>query len=509
MVKREWRVSPVAAALLVACAAFVFGYLTTGAIENDHFVMLARAFQVLYGDWPVRDFVDPGQPFAYLVSTAAAALFGQTLLVNVVLSLLFLAVTAAIVYLLAFRATGNAIAAFVAAALTIVFYPRLYNTTKIIVPVVAIALGWRYADRPDLRRLVALAAWTAVAFLMRHDYAVYLAIANVVLLALAHATAPRTAARRIASYAALSLLLIFPWLAYVQSQEGVGEYFASALRFAAAEQRRTAAGWPRSPAFYLCLAAPIAGLALSFRRGARLGAAQLASASVLVLLIDVAFLRDMLGARVSDVVAPMAVLVSALAGHVWSPRTVARAAVAALVVAVTAAAIPAAARMRSVPTPPDVIRHAADITRRLEQASPDIQPDPSLAPLVDYLSRCTAPGGRVLVSGFGPEIPVLAHRPFASGLASWIPGYYEDPRDVARAIAQLDREQVSVAVMLDGSRVFFSSWPALGDWLMKKGMEEHPVRAVNARIRVWMRTPASATGLDARTGLPCAESVIP
>ena len=77
-------------ALLVASVTFAYGYLTSGAIENDHFVMLARAHQVLYGDWPVRDFEDPGQPLAYLVSTAAAAMFGPTVLVNVVLSLLFL-----------------------------------------------------------------------------------------------------------------------------------------------------------------------------------------------------------------------------------------------------------------------------------------------------------------------------------------------------------------------------------------------------------------------------------
>src|SRR6266513_1057180 len=141
----------------VAVMAFAYGYVTTGAIENDHFVMLARALQVLYGDWPVRDFVDPGQPLSYLVSTAAAAMFGPTLLVNVVLCLVFLAATAAFTYLLVWRATGSVLAALVAAALAIVFYPRLYNTTKVIVPIVAIALAWRYVDRPDTKPLTTLA----------------------------------------------------------------------------------------------------------------------------------------------------------------------------------------------------------------------------------------------------------------------------------------------------------------------------------------------------------------
>jgi len=47
-------------AFVVGFVAFAFRYLTISPIENDHFVMLARAQQALYGDWPVRDFEDPG-----------------------------------------------------------------------------------------------------------------------------------------------------------------------------------------------------------------------------------------------------------------------------------------------------------------------------------------------------------------------------------------------------------------------------------------------------------------
>ena len=42
-------------------------------------------------------------------------------------------------------------------------------------------------------------------------------------------------------------------------------------------------------------------------------------------------------------------------------------------------------------------------------------PNRERLPLIRYLSSCTPPTSRVLVSGFGPEIPVLAHRPFAGG----------------------------------------------------------------------------------------------
>ena len=500
---RKSRLSPAAVSAIIAVAAFVYRYLTSGAIENDHFIMLARAQQVFYGDWPVRDFEDPGQPLAYLVSTAAAAVFGSTLLVNVVLCILFLCATAAITFLLARRATDSTLAAIVAAALTIVIYPRMYNTTKVIVPVVAIWLAWRYADAPNVRRLVALAAWTAAAFLLRHDYIAYVAISGAVLLIVRHADAPLEGMRRLAAYAVLSLVFISPWLLYVQWYEGLLEYFSSALRFVAAEGRRTAVG-PPGPLFYALLTIPLMGLLASFRKGPRLSAAQLSSACVLVLLIDLVFLRDVLAARLPDVVAPIAVVTAAVVGHLFRPRAVSLIAVAGLAAGVLVAALPVAARRTAIPTPVDIARQAVRVTHRLATASPDIEPNPSLAPLIEYLSRCTRPRDRVLVFGFGPEIAVLAHRPFAGGLPTWIPGYYNEPPDVARAVDRLNREQVGAAIMLDGSAVMVNSWPELGRWIRTHALEEHPVPSIDSRVRVWLPRSGPDASADPATGLPCA-----
>jgi hypothetical protein len=488
--------------VLIGVAAFIFRYLTSGAIENDHFLMLARAHQVLYGDWPVRDFEDPGQPLAYLVSTAAAAAFGPTLLVNVVLCILFLCATAAITYLLAHRATGSMLAGIAAAAVTIVIYPRMYNTTKVIVPVVAIWLAWRYADAPGMRRLVALAAWTAVAFLLRHDYVAYVAISNSVLLIVRRADPPREVTRRLAAYAALSLLFISPWLLYVQWYEGLVEYFSSALRFVAAEGRRTAVG-PPGALFYVLAAIPVMGLLASFRKGPRLSAAQLASACALVLLIDLVFLRDVLAARLPDVVAPIAVVIAAVIGHLFPPRATSVIAVSALAAGLLFAAVPVAARLTALPTPADIARQAIRVTHRLASASPEIEPNPSLAPLIAFLNRCTRPRDRVLVTGFGPEIPVLAHRPFAGGLPTWIPGYYNEPPDVARAVDRLNREQVGAAIMLDGSTILVNSWPDLGRWIRTQALEEHPVPSIDSRVRVWLPRSGPDASVDPATGLPC------
>jgi hypothetical protein len=489
-------------AFAVGAIAFFARYALTGAIENDHFVTFTRGLQVLYGDWPVRDFDDPGFPLSYLVSTATAALFGPSLLINVVQCVLLIALTSSVTWLVAYRATGNASAALVAAAATIVIYPRLYNATKVIVPVTAIWLAWRYADTPDRRRLVALASWSAVAFLLRHDYLVYVAVGCGVLLVTCHAHEPRILTQRFVSYVALSLLLIAPWLLYVQLVEGVPEYFASALRFVAAEGRRTATG-PLTPAFLLLTAIPVAGLIATASGGARLGRPHLATASAMLLALDIVYLRDVPAARIPDVIAPTAVVASAIAGRYLSSRGMNRLAAIAVFVMLLAGTMYIARRSDALPTPLEIAGRFGQITGRLRAVSPEITPNPSIAPVIAYLSRCTRPEDRILVAGFGPEIPALAHRPFAGGLPSWIPGYYDDPADVARAIGRLNREYVAAAVMLDGSTVLVHSWPELGEWIRSHGFEEHPLAAIDPRFRIWLPRPAADVSTDRETGLPC------
>jgi hypothetical protein len=494
--------TPTTLALVVGILAFAARYALTGAIENDHFVTFTRGLQVLYGDWPVRDFDDPGFPLSYLVSTVTAAIFGPSLFVNVLLCVLLLALTSVLTYLLAFRATGDTVAALVAAAVTMAIYPRLYNATKVIVPVVAIWLAWRYADAPDRRRLVALALWSAVAFLFRHDYLVYVAAGYVVLLVMCHTDAPRELAVRLVGYAALSLLFMAPWLLYVQLFEGLSEYFASALRFVAAEGRRTATG-PQPLAFYVLTAVPVAGLMASFRRGRRLGRPHLVAASVMLLALDLVFLRDVLAARIPDVIAPTAVVAAAVAGYYLSQRAMKSVAMIGVIVIFAAIAVQATRRSDSVSTPLEAVRRIGQITRRLRDVSPDIVPDPSMAPLITYLTRCTAPGDRVFVAGFGPEIPALAHRPFAARLPSWLPGYYEDPADVNRALARLRRERLGAAVFLDGTPAVARSWPALMEAIRDRGLDEYAVPSRDTRMRVWLPRAANGARHDSATDLPC------
>jgi hypothetical protein len=485
-------------AVVVGVVAFAVRYVLTGALENDHFVAFARAIQVLYGDWPVRDFEDPGFPLSYLLSTAVAALFGPSLLVNVVLCILLLAVTSAVTYLLVFRATESQTAAIVASAFTVAVSPRLYNATKVIVPVLAIWLGWRYADKPRARGLVLLAIWTAVAFLLRHDYLVYVALGNVVLLIACHGRVPREAPLRVAAYAVLSLLFILPWLVYVQVYEGLPAYFSSAVRFTAAEARRTATG--ASPwLFFAFLAIPAAGIIVSFKRGLHLTRGQLASAAVMLLSLDLVFLRDVLATRIPDVAGPTAVVAAATAAHALSARAVTR---GAMIAAILIVLLQVTTNVYTPRQPADPVQRLSDITERLRHVSPAIMPNPSLAPLIGYLAQCTAPDDRILVAGFGPEIPVLAHRPFAARLPTWIAGYYDDNSDVDRAVMQLGRESLGAAVFLDGSMVVARFWPALLQAIQNRGFEEYTSAPINSRVRVWLPRAVDAPR-DAATDLPC------
>ena len=489
--------TPTSMAVIVGGVAFAARYALTGAIENDHFVTFARAVQVLHGDWPVRDFEDPGFPLSYLLSTAVAALFGPSLLVNVLLCTLLLAVTSALTYLLVFRATESQTAAIVAGVLTVIVSPRLYNATKVIVPVVAIWVAWRYADN-GRHRLVVLAIWTAVAFLLRHDYLIYVALGNIVLLIACHGHAPRETALRLAGYAGLSLVFIVPWLLYVHVFEGLPEYFASAVRFTAVEGRRTTTGslpW----LFFAFVAIPAAGFIVSFRRGIHLTRGQLASAAVMLLSLDLVFLRDALAARIPDVVAPTAVVAAATAAHVISTRVAIR---WAMIAAVLIGVVQVTTRTSASPERADVFRRLNDISQRLRRVSPEIMPNPSLAPLIGYLAHCTGPDDRILVAGFGPEIPVLAHRPFAARLPTWIAGYYQDSADVNRALRQLGRERLGAAVFLNGSMVVARLWPPLLHAIQERGFDEYTVAPINSRIRVWLPHTVDAPR-DTATNLPC------
>jgi hypothetical protein len=491
-------------ASLIAIAAFLIRFLLLGAIDNDHYVYLARAHQVLRGEWPVRDFVDPGMPLAYLVSAAAAAVAGPTLLTEAVLSVALFAVGIAVMYALVRRASGSTLLALLAVAFVLLLPPRLYNSSKMLVPLVAIAVAWLYADAPSMGRAAALGAWIGIAFLVRHDYAAYVGIAAAPFLVVRHWGEWKRLAAGLAMCSGIALATVAPWLIYVEVQQGLPEYFASAGRFSMAERNRTVSHWPL--VFYATAAVPLVALALGARGTRYLKGAHVVFATLVVFASELVLLRDEPAARLPDVVGTTAVLGAVIAGR-FMPLTRATRTDSTPPIILTSALITAAgvalftARESIQSAIPNVVDRWQNVSMRLHEGRPEIMPNPGQALLVRLIEQCVGTDERVLIGGFGPELPVLAHRGFAGGLPDWIRGYYENPSDVARARAQLARERVALAVMLDGGDGFTQSWPAVAGDLKARGLTEYTIELPSGPVEVWLRP---ATPLDGQTKLPCA-----
>ena len=65
------------AALFALTAHFRFTALNNG-FTNDQFIHLANAQQMLFGEWPTRDFLDAGMPLMYAASALAQRSRGNT-----------------------------------------------------------------------------------------------------------------------------------------------------------------------------------------------------------------------------------------------------------------------------------------------------------------------------------------------------------------------------------------------------------------------------------------------
>src|SRR5688500_10369769 len=166
--------------IAMAAALFAFSWLfrfndpdgSFAGLTDDHFFYLVRGWQMLYGELPVRDFVDHGAPLYYYVA-AAVQWFGRGTLSEIVFSATVLAGCSVGVFLLAERASGSLLLGSAAAAMFIVLEPRFYNYPTVLVYVAAIPILWSFADRPGWPRAAALALVAAIGFLFRHDHGVF------------------------------------------------------------------------------------------------------------------------------------------------------------------------------------------------------------------------------------------------------------------------------------------------------------------------------------------------
>ena len=213
----------VALSLSAAATTFLYRFLTP-EFTNDHFVHLSRAWQILRGDVPVRDFFDPGLILQYYTSAAALLLSGHNLLGETIVTAFFFAAGAGLTAIVSARLSGSAWIAAATTAVVVMATPRLYNYPKAFLYVLALAAAWHWADRPTTRRLVGLAAITVLAFLFRYDHGAYIAASVFVLVGIRHRGNARLAAGTMLRYAATGLAMVLPLLVFLQATVGLARH---------------------------------------------------------------------------------------------------------------------------------------------------------------------------------------------------------------------------------------------------------------------------------------------
>jgi hypothetical protein len=250
---------------------FVFAWLfrfndpggAFAGLTDDHFFYVVRGWQILFGELPVRDFADHGAPLYFYLAWLVQTLFGRGTLSELMFSTTMLAVGAALIFWSAARASGSIVFGFVGAALAVLLEPRFYNYPKILVYAMAIPLLWAFADRPSAWRRFWLATATVIAFLLRHDHGVFVAIAMAVMIVLMPLSW-RDRIRHATVYAALILALLAPYLVFLQMHGGVVSYFRQASAWADRDRARAPMKWP--PLFESSAGAAGASVAAAFRR---------------------------------------------------------------------------------------------------------------------------------------------------------------------------------------------------------------------------------------------------
>lgn len=516
-----------AAVCLFLATAFV-RYLSLTGLSNDHYQYLAGAQQMLMGELPTRDFLDPGQPLMYAMSAGAQLVFGRTLLAEALMTSLAFGLAAACVVIAGWQVSRSVAVGVTASIVSVLAFPRPYGYPKALLYAVVPLAIWAWVRLPAHRRLIVPAILVAIAFLFRHDHGLYLGVAAVAAILLTPPMDRRTRLIRLCVFGGLIVLALMPYLVFVQSHQGLWQYVVSSMAFASREADRTqlhAGMIERGSQAWLYYGVQVLAFVaaafvwLGYRRGST-DVPIVAPLVVSAVLVNWNFLRDPLGARLPDVMVP-AVLVGAwLTGEVLRmrslvPRVAAGALVAVMWVGglVTVSTVGRAAEQLhrtdlwvGVGQVPRLLQaKTAELTDRLSRRQlPDGRLIP-LFPFFDYLDRCTTARHRLLITGNAPEIYVYAQRPFAAGHSSFIEGYYQSDADRQRFLARVEEQVVAFTlVMTDQYDDWRRNLPELDTFVTGRFRQLADIPIDDERnIRVLVHTGLPPSRIDQTTGWPC------
>lgn len=525
-------------------AAFGYRVLSLHGLPNDHFMHMAWAQQVLAGDLPGRDFVEPGMPLVIALSAAAQYVWNVPFS-EVLLTAAMMGIAAAATCLVTERLTSSRVAGVAAAILETALQPRLYSYPKILVPAVLLLLLQRYTARPSAARLAALAVWTAAAVLLRHDLGVDSFITISLALAVFHWPGRRVLLRAQLRYASMLVLVLLPYVIGVQWTQGWDEHLREGYEFSKSEVLTPvyapervpfmgagsawAAAWDREAAagavFYALQASPIVLvlLLLSRREGRTRGEVTVSLAAVLLLtLYRFVILRHPLVGRLADLAALFGIVgvlstvgLLRLARQTSARRPVLGGTLGAATAVFAAMSCGAVWVLGNVG---ESIRDTHVLDGRMVDRFRSVAeggtvwpwrtywPAGELPAAIAYLNECTQPVDRLLVTWPAAEYYYFTRRPFAAGHALFLwPNAFLSVRDQRLMLARLDAQRVPVALLNESTYDRFArAYPMLDAYLGAYYVRVASFRIYDdSEIAIAVRRDLTPGRLYGEEGWPC------
>ena len=514
-----------------------------GGFDGDHFIYHLGAKAVSHGDRTLRDFADAGLQGAwpaltYELPALAQRFGGEGLLSEAVFVTSMIALSLVVLFVTAAELTSS-FSALVVTVLTLFASTKLYAYPKVFVFAVAVALLLRYTRKPTDQYVVLLSIWSAIAFLFRHDFLVYLA-PSVTILIIALGPLRRVVKHLVMYGAVLTLLLAGP-LYSVYRYVGLTSYVETSLALIAREGARTDVGWPRFERtdvdvlgfiqkeenaeawlYYLSFAVPwLALLALlgsphSGQLGARQTRAVVVSLVVLAVLLHWFLLRNNLAGRLGDLGAPVAILAAWLSvrwrGAALSTRFVAWT-VTVLILVVTVLALSTTGSVWRELDTTGFRDSVQQIGSRIRTVTTDLGtlPPGDGAPLdprpnaAEYIRVCIDADDRVLLMTDSPEILAIGGRMFAAGQPTLRSGFYTLDSDQRVMLKRLASEVVPVVLIgQDYADNYASEFPLVHEHISGEYAlaGELPALAGNP-LRILIHRGRASNTTYRSTGVPC------
>ena len=526
--EERWR--GVSVALLVILSGVLtasFRFLGTPEFNNDHFVHLTAAQQVLFGEWPTRDFIDIGRPLQIMASAAAQRLIGHNLFAEALLVSAAFGIAAALTAAIVSTLTGSPLVAVGAVVVEVVAFPRTYSYPKVLAIAAGLWLIGAFLRRPGVPRQIMMAAGVAIAFLFRHDLGLFVGVGGLVASMLAAPAASwRERCRSGVTFACIAIAIVAPYLLYVHVNGGLWNYLVTAL-----EQNQSEAGyvWPNPfaegdawdaqllYAFHLLPVVTLSVCAIDWKRGRYddWRTPFLISVACVAVGVNCGLIRDVLRTRIPDAIVPAVVLGSWLGHRAWVSRRRCYLIPATVVLIGAGLALADAANVGEIANraglDAEIWSQPRLLPVRFAERSAQLHDrfggSPSraaavLRSFVQYLDRCTAEDHRLFLGGVIPEVAYLARRPFAGG------GYehynFSSPANQHRVIERLRGQLVPFALIPSGGDTELADLPIVADYLHERYVLLADLSIDgNEHIQILVDNDLPPISRDAETGWPC------